>query len=117
MCTINDFHSNIPKLVVVYFQESKVVSSKKVKINQFDAYMQVRLNETAPLIYEYSKTWQINQNVSTIKDLFIILTIHLVAKVLLVIQMLSPILQVSTILQSTIARFYCTIEMRVFERR
>ena len=50
MCTINDFHSNIPKLVVVYFQESKVVSSKKVKINQFDAYMQVRLNETVPLI-------------------------------------------------------------------
>ena len=58
MCTINDFPSNIPKLVVVYFQESKVVSSEKVKINQFDAYMQLRLNETAPLIYKYNKTSQ-----------------------------------------------------------
>ena len=53
MCTINDFHSNIPKLVVVYFQESKVVSSKKVKINQFDAYMQLRLNETVWSMNEY----------------------------------------------------------------
>ena len=36
-----------------------------------------------------------------------ILTVHLVEKVILIIQVLSTILQVSTILQSTIAGFYC----------
>ena len=34
--------------------------------------------------------------------------VHLVEKVILIIQVLSTILQVSTILQSTIAGFYCT---------
>ena len=36
--------------------------------------------------------------------------VHLVEKVILIIQVLSTILQVSTILQSTIAGFYCIQE-------